>query len=102
VPVANLGTASFVLVVPTACRWQSLADFVAYAKARGPASCRMRHVGRFGDPPSTEMFARQARESDGDDPVRGHSGGDVGPDDGRTQFMSTGVIAALPQIKAAS
>lgn len=46
-PVANLGTAPFVLVVPDGVPASTLKEFIAYAKARPPARCHMR--GRRSD-----------------------------------------------------
>jgi len=99
-PVANLGTASFVLVVPTSVPVKSLKEFVAYAKARpGELSYAGTSVGSVTHL-STEMFAKAAG-------IRmamiSYAGIPAAMSDllsGRTQFMSTGVIAALPQIKA--
>jgi tripartite-type tricarboxylate transporter receptor subunit TctC len=100
VPVANLGTASFVLVVPNSVPVGSLAEFVAYAKARpGQLSYAGTSVGSVTHL-STEMFAGAAGIRMEMIPYAGIPAAMADLISGRTQFMSTGVIAALPQIKA--
>jgi tripartite-type tricarboxylate transporter receptor subunit TctC len=100
VPVANLGTASFVLVVPNSVPVATLAEFIAYAKARpdqlsyaGTSVGSVTHL-------STEMFARSAGIRMQMIPYAGIPAAMSDLIAGRTQFMSTGVIAALPQIRA--
>ncbi len=100
VPVANLGTASFVLVVPTSVPVSSLKEFIAYAKARsGQLSYAGTSVGSVTHL-STEMFARAAGIRMEMIPYAGIPAAMSDLVSGRTQFMSTGLIAALPQIKA--
>lgn len=99
-PVANLGTASFVLVVPNAVPVSSLKEFIAYAKARpGQLSYAGTSVGSVTHL-STEMFARAVGIKMEMIPYAGIPAAMSDLLSGRTQFMSTGVIAALPQIKA--
>jgi tripartite-type tricarboxylate transporter receptor subunit TctC len=99
-PVANLGTASFVLVVPNSVAAKSLREFVAYAKAHpGEVSYAGTSVGSVTHL-STEMFARAAGIKMEMIPYAGIPAAMSDLLSGRTQFMSTGVIAALPQIKA--
>jgi tripartite-type tricarboxylate transporter receptor subunit TctC len=100
VPVANLGTASFVLVVPASEPVHSLKEFVAYAKARpGQLSYAGTSVGSVTHL-STEMFARAAGLRMEMIPYAGIPAAMSDLLGGRTQFMSTGLIAALPQIKS--
>ena len=99
-PVANLGTASFVLVVPNTMPVKSLREFIVYAKARpGELSYAGTSVGSVTHL-STEMFARAAGIRMEMIPYAGIPAAMSDLLSGRTQFMSTGVIAALPQIKA--
>jgi tripartite-type tricarboxylate transporter receptor subunit TctC len=98
-PVANLGTASFVLVVPNSLPVKTLKEFIAYAKARpGELSYAGTSVGSVTHL-STEMFARTAGIRMEMIPYAGIPAAMSDLLSGRTQFMSTGVIAALPQIK---
>ena len=99
VPVANLGTASFVLVVPTTVPVNTLREFVEYAKARpGQLSYAGTSVGSVTHL-STELFERAAGLRMEMIPYAGIPAAMSDLVSGRTQFMSTGVIAALPQIK---
>lgn len=99
-PVANLGTASFVLVVPTSVPVNTLKEFIAYAKARpGQLSYAGTSVGSVTHL-STEMFAREVGIRMEMIPYAGIPAAMADLLAGRTQFMSTGLIAALPQIKA--
>jgi tripartite-type tricarboxylate transporter receptor subunit TctC len=99
-PVANLGTASFVLVVPNEVPVNTLKEFIAYAKARpGQLSYAGTSVGSVTHL-STEMFARTVGVQMEMIPYAGIPAAMSDLLSGRTQFMSTGVIAALPQIKA--
>ncbi len=99
VPVANLGTSSFVLVVPTSVPVNDLKAFIAYAKARpGELSYAGTSVGSVTHL-STEMFARAAGIRMQMIPYAGIPAAMSDLISGRTQFMSTGLIAALPQIK---
>jgi tripartite-type tricarboxylate transporter receptor subunit TctC len=99
-PVANLGTASFILVVPTSVPVNTLKEFIAYAKARpGQLSYAGTSVGSVTHL-STEMFARAVGIRMEMIPYAGIPAAMSDLLAGRTQFMSTGVIAALPQIKA--
>jgi tripartite-type tricarboxylate transporter receptor subunit TctC len=99
-PVALLGTSSFVLCVPTSLPVQTLAEFVAYAKANagrisyaGTSRGSVTHL-------STEMFKRAAAiEME----FVGYAGIPPALTDligGRLQFMSVGIVAAMPQIAA--
>ena len=98
-PVANLGTASFVLVVPNSVPVATLKEFIAYAKARpGELSYAGTSVGSVTHL-STEMFARAVGIRMEMIPYAGIPAAMFDLLSGRTQFMSTGVIAALPQIK---
>jgi tripartite-type tricarboxylate transporter receptor subunit TctC len=100
VPIANLGTASFVLVVPESVPVKSLREFIAYAKARpGELSYAGTSVGSVTHL-STEMFARATGVRMVMVPYAGIPAAMSDLLSGRTQFMSTGVIAALPQIKS--
>ena len=99
-PVANLGTASFVLVVPTSVPVNTLREFVDYAKARpGQLSYAGTSIGSVTHL-STELFERAAGIRMEMIPYAGIPAAMSDLVSGRTQFMSTGVIAALPQIKA--
>jgi tripartite-type tricarboxylate transporter receptor subunit TctC len=99
-PVANLGTASFVLVVPNGVPAATLKEFVAYAKARpGELSYAGTSVGSVTHL-STEMFARETGVRMEMIPYAGIPAAMSDLLSGRTQFMSLGVIAALPQIKS--
>ena len=100
VPVANLGTASFVLVVPESMPVHTLKEFIAYARARpGELSYAGTSVGSVTHL-STEMFAKAVGIRMEMIPYAGIPAAMSDLLGGRTQFMSTGVIAALPQIKA--
>ena len=97
-PVANLGTASFVLVVPPSVPVSNLEEFIVYAKAHdlsyaGTSVGSVTHL-------STEMFARAVGIRMEMIPYAGIPAAMSDLLSGRTQFMSTGVIAALPLIKA--
>ncbi|HEY2815713.1 MAG TPA: tripartite tricarboxylate transporter substrate binding protein [Casimicrobiaceae bacterium] len=99
-PVAMLGTASFVLVVPNSVPVSTLKDFIAYAKTRpGQLSYAGTSVGSVTHL-STEMFLRATGLRMEMIPYAGIPAAMSDLLSGRTQFMSTGVIAALPQIKA--
>jgi tripartite-type tricarboxylate transporter receptor subunit TctC len=99
-PVANLGTASFVLVVPQSVPANTLKEFIAFAKARpGELSYAGTSVGSVTHL-STEMFSREVGITMEMIPYAGIPAAMSDLLSGRTQFMSTGVIAALPQIKA--
>jgi tripartite-type tricarboxylate transporter receptor subunit TctC len=98
-PVANLGTASFVLVVPQSVPANTLKEFIAFAKARpGELSYAGTSVGSVTHL-STEMFSREVGITMEMIPYAGIPAAMSDLLSGRTQFMSTGVIAALPQIK---
>jgi tripartite-type tricarboxylate transporter receptor subunit TctC len=97
-PVANLGTASFVLVVPPSVPVSNLKQFIAYAKSHdlsyaGTSVGSVTHL-------STEMFAREVGIKMEMIPYAGIPAAMSDLLSGRTQFMSTGVIAALPLIKS--
>lgn len=99
-PVANLGTSSFVLCAPASLPVNSIKEFVAYAKANpgkmsyaGTSRGSVTHL-------STEMFKRA---TGADMEFIGYAGIPPALTDlisGRLQFMSVGIIAAMPQIKA--
>jgi tripartite-type tricarboxylate transporter receptor subunit TctC len=98
--VANLGTSSFVLCVPAALPVKNVADFIAYAKANqgkmsyaGTSRGSVTHL-------STEMFKRA---TGAEMEFIGYAGIPPAMTDligGRLQFMSVGIIAAMPQITA--
>lgn len=99
-PVANLGTSSFVLCVPTSLPVKTIGEFVAYAKANagklsyaGTSRGSVTHL-------STEMFKRATGT---EMEFIGYAGIPPALIDlvgGRLQFMSVGIIAAMPQITA--
>lgn len=99
-PVANLGTSSFVLCVPVSLPVKSVAEFIAYAKANagkvsyaGTSRGSVTHL-------STEMFKRATGTKM---EFIGYAGIPPALTDligGRLQFMSVGIVAAMPQIKA--
>jgi tripartite-type tricarboxylate transporter receptor subunit TctC len=99
-PVANLGTSSFVLCVPAALPVKSVAEFIAYAKSHpgqmsyaGTSRGSVTHL-------STEMFKRATGT---EMEFIGYAGIPPALTDligGRLQFMSVGIIAAMPQIAA--
>jgi len=99
-PIASLGTSSFVFVVPADIPVRTVAEFVAYAKARpGKLSYGGTSVGSVTHL-STEMFLRAAGLSMEMIPYAGIPPALTDLVSGRTQFMSLGLIAAQPQIKA--
>jgi tripartite-type tricarboxylate transporter receptor subunit TctC len=99
-PIANLGTSSFVLVVPTDVPAKTVQEFVAYAKARpGKLSYGGTSVGSVTHL-STEMFMRATGLEMEMIPYAGIPPALSDLVTGRTQFMSLGLIAAQPQIKA--
>ncbi len=101
-PVASLGTASFVLVVPNSVPAATLQEFIAYARSRpGALSYAGTSVGSVTHL-STELFERATGVEMAMIPYAGIPAAMSDLIAGRTQFMSTGVIAALPQIKAGS
>jgi len=99
-PVANLGTSSFVLCVPASLPVKSVAEFIAYAKANagklsyaGTSRGSVTHL-------STEMFKRATGV---EMEFIGYAGIPPALTDligGRLQFMSVGIVAAMPQIAA--
>jgi len=89
-----------VLVVPTSVPVNTLKEFIAYAKARpGQLSYAGTSVGSITHL-STELFAREVGIRMEMIPYAGIPAAMSDLLSGRTQFMSTGVIAALPQIKS--
>ena len=99
-PVINLGTSSFVLVVPTTLGIKTLEEFVAYAKARpGQLSYAGSAVGTTVHL-STEMFQHAAGTKMLMIPYPGIPPALTDLVTGRTQFMSVGLIAGLPLIRA--
>lgn len=98
--VAKMGTSSFVLVVPVDIPVRSVKEFVAYAKAnRGKLSYGGTSVGSVTHL-STEMFKRATGTEMEMIPYAGIPPALTDLIGGRTQFMSLGLIAAQPQIKA--
>lgn len=98
-PVANLGTSSFVLVVPNDVPAATLIEFVAFAKARpgklsygGTSAGSVTHL-------STEMFKDAAGIDMAMIPYAGIPPAIADLLAGRIQFMSLGLVAAQPQIK---
>ena len=99
-PVANLGTSSFVLCVPSSLPVKTVAEFVAYAKSNpgklsyaGTSRGSVTHL-------STEMF-KSATGTQME--FIGYAGIPPAMTDllgGRLQFMSVGIVAATPQINA--
>jgi tripartite-type tricarboxylate transporter receptor subunit TctC len=99
-PVANLGTSSFVLCVPASLPVKTVDEFIAYAKANpgklsyaGTSRGSVTHL-------STEMFKRATGT---EMEFIGYAGIPPALTDligGRLQFMSVGIIAAMPQITA--
>ncbi|MEP7206448.1 MAG: tripartite tricarboxylate transporter substrate binding protein [Casimicrobiaceae bacterium] len=99
-PVALLGTSSFVLCVPVALPVKTVQEFVGYAKAHpreisyaGTSRGSVTHL-------STEMFKRATGT---EMEFIGYAGIPPALTDligGRLQFMSVGIVAAMPQIKA--
>ena len=99
VPVANLGTSSFVLVASNDLPVATLKEFVAYAKARpgklsygGTSAGSVTHL-------SAEMFKDAAGIDMAMIPYAGIPPAIADLLTGRIQFMSLGLIAAQPQIK---
>ena len=98
--VANLGTSSFVLCVPAALPVNSVKEFIAYAKANagkvsyaGTSRGSVTHL-------STEMFKRATST---EMEFIGYAGIPPALTDlisGRLQFMSVGIVAAMPHIKS--
>jgi len=99
-PVANLGTSSFVICVPANLPVKTIAEFVAYAKANegklsyaGTSRGSVTHL-------SSEMFMRATGTKM---EFIGYAGIPPALTDligGRLQFMSVGIVAAMPQIAA--
>ena len=99
-PVINVGTSSFVLVVPTTLGIKTLEEFVAYAKARpGQLSYAGSAVGTTVHL-STEMFQHAAGTKMLMIPYPGIPPALTDLVTGRTQFMSVGIVAGLPLIRA--
>lgn len=99
-PIANLGTSSFVLVVPAELPVTTVAEFVAYARARpgklayaGTSRGSVTHL-------STEMFAKAAGITMEMIPYAGIPPALTDLLSGRTQFMSLGIVAAIPHVRA--
>jgi tripartite-type tricarboxylate transporter receptor subunit TctC len=100
VAVANLGASSFVLCVPASLPAANVKEFIAYAKANagklayaGTSRGSVTHL-------STEMFKRATGT---EMEFIGYAGIPPALTDlisGRLQFMSVGIIAAMPQIKS--
>jgi tripartite-type tricarboxylate transporter receptor subunit TctC len=99
-PIANLGTSSFVLVVPESVPASNLGEFIAYAKRQpgklsygGTSRGSVTHL-------STEMFDKAAGISMEMIPYAGIPPALTDLLGDRTQFMSLGIIAAMPHIKS--
>lgn len=99
-PIASLGTSSFVLVVPTDVPAKTVPEFVAWAKPQaGKLSYGGTSVGSVTHL-STEMFLKATGLSMEMIPYAGIPPALTDLVTGRTQFMSLGLVAAQPQIKA--
>ena len=83
------------------CRSRRVAEFVAYAKAQSGQALVCGHVARFGDAPQHRDVQARDRHRDGIHRLCGHPARADRPRSAdRLQFMSVGIIAAMPQIKA--
>jgi len=99
-PIANLGTSSFVLVVPADVPAKTVAELVAWAKPQaGKLSYGGTSVGSVTHL-STEMFLQATGLTMEMIPYAGIPPALTDLVAGRTQFMSLGLVAAQPQIKA--
>ena len=99
-PIASLGTSSFVLVVPTDVPAKTVPEFVAWAKPQaGKLSYGGTSVGSVTHL-STEMFLKATGLSMEMIPYAGIPPALTDLVTGRTLFMSLGLVAAQPQIKA--
>lgn len=99
-PIANLGTSSFVLVVPVDVPAKNVAEFVAWARPQaGKLSYGGTSVGSVTHL-STEMFLKATGLTLEMIPYAGIPPALTDLVTGRTQFMSLGLVAAQPQIKA--
>lgn len=99
-PIANLGTSSFVLVVPTEVPAKTVGEFIAWAKPQaGKLSYGGTSVGSVTHL-SAEMFLKATGLQMEMIPYAGIPPALIDLVAGRTQFMSLGLVAALPQIKA--
>jgi len=99
-PIANLGTSSFVLVVPATLPVRDLKEFIAYARSQpgklsyaGTSRGSVTHL-------STEMFAKETGIRMEMNPYAGIPPALTDLLTERTQFMSLGLVAALPHIKS--
>ena len=98
--VVNLGTSSFVLVVPASLPVRNLKEFVAYAKARpGDLSYGSASTGSVVHL-SSELFQQAAGTKMVRIPYPGMNTAIPDLITGRTQFMSLGALLALPQVTA--
>ena len=99
-PVTEVASTPNVLVVNPSLPVSTVKEFIAYAKARpGQLSYAGTSVGSITHL-STELFAREVGIRMEMIPYAGIPAAMSDLLSGRTQFMSTGVIAALPQIKS--
>jgi tripartite-type tricarboxylate transporter receptor subunit TctC len=99
-PIASMGTSSFVLVVPESLPVKSLKEFVAYAKSQpgklsyaGTSRGSVTHL-------SSEMFQKATGLSMEMIPYAGIPPALTDLLSGRTQFMSLGLVAAMPHLKS--
>lgn len=98
--VVNLGTSSFVLVVPASLPARNLKEFVAYAKARpGDLSYGSASTGSVVHL-SSELFQQAAGTKMVRIPYQGMNTAIPDLITGRTQFMSLGGLLALPLVTA--
>lgn len=99
-PIASLGTSSFVLVVPNEVPARTVAEFVTWAKPQaGKLSYGGTSVGSVTHL-STEMFLKATGLQMEMIPYAGIPPALTDLVTNRTQFMSLGLVAAQPQIKA--
>jgi len=99
-PIANLGTSSFVLVVPATLPVTDLKQFIAYARSQpgklsyaGTSRGSVTHL-------STEMFEKETGIRMEMIPYAGIPPALTDLLTERTQFMSLGLVAAMPHIKS--
>ncbi len=99
-PIANLGTSSFVLVVPATLPVHNVKEFVAYARSQpgklsyaGTSRGSVTHL-------STEMFAKATGIRMEMIPYAGIPPALTDLLTARTQFMSLGIVAAMPHLKS--
>ena len=99
-PIANLGTSSFVLVVPSSLPVHSVKEFVAYG---GKEAGKLSYAGTTRGSVthlSAEMFAKATGIKMEMIPYAGIPPALSDLLSGRVQFMSLGIIAGMPHIKS--